>query len=136
VPQGNGAAGLWRPERESAAELIILSQEGSTLSGSAEGFSGSWAGGNDSATPITEGSIEGNKVNFKIGAVTYSGTVDGDRMELVRPPRPNARSFPNPLKLADESLAIGPAPDGSDPSRSPTARQEPNQPFVLRRVKR
>ena len=136
VPPGSGATGLWRPERESAAELIILSQEGSILSGSAEGFSGSWAGGNDSATPITEGSIEGNKVNFKIGAVTYSGTVDGDRMELVRPSRPNARSFPNPLKLADESLTIGPAPDGSDPSRSPSARRESNEPFVLRRVTR
>lgn len=135
VPQGNGITGLWRPERESAAELIILSQEGSTVSGSAEGFSGSWAGGNDCATPIPEGSIEGNKVNFRIGAVTYSGTVDGDRMELVRPPGTNARSFPNPLKLAAESLAIGPAPDGSDPSRSPIARHEPNQPFVLSRVK-
>ena len=75
-------------------------------------------------------------MNFKIDAVTYSGTVDGDRMELVRPPRANARSLPNPLKLADASLAIGPAPDGSDPSRSPTAGQEANQPFVLRRVKR
>lgn len=136
MPQGNGATGLWRPEGESATELIILSQEGSALSGSAEGFSGSWAGGDDSATPITEGSIEGNKISFKIGAATYAGTVDGDRMELMRPHRPNGRSYPNPLSLADESLAIGPAPDGSDPSRSPAPRRESNQSFVVRRVKR
>ncbi|HSU18544.1 MAG TPA: glycoside hydrolase family 2 TIM barrel-domain containing protein, partial [Acidobacteriaceae bacterium] len=135
IPQGAGATGLWRPENRSVAELFTLFQQGSALTGSAEGFSGSWAGGNDSTTSIQDGSAQGSKISFRIGDTTYSGTVTGDRMELMRSPRPNARSFPNPLDLADKSLAIGPAPDGSDPSRSPGSRPEANRPFVLQRVK-
>jgi beta-galactosidase len=136
IPQGGGVSGLWRPERESTAQILILSQQGANLSGSAEGFAGGWAGGNDSAISIEEGSATGNSVSFRIGDATYSGTIDNERMELARSPRSPQRPRADPLELADKSLAIGPAPDGSDPSRGPNARPQPSQSFVLRRVQR
>ena len=136
IPQGSGATGLWRPDHDSSAEIIALSQDGGKLTGSAEGFGGSWAGGNDSPTPVEDGSVEGNKLSFRIAGTTYSGTLDGDRMELVRSAPSNQRARPDPLEVADRSLAIGPAPDGADPSRGPLTRPQPIQPFVLRRVNR
>ena len=136
IPQGSGATGLWRPDHDSSAEIIALSQDGGKLTGSAEGFGGSWAGGNDSPTPVEDGSVEGNKLSFRIAGTTYSGTLDGDRMELVRSAPSNLRARPDPLEVADRSLAIGPAPEGADPSRGPLTRPQPIQPFILRRVNR
>ena len=136
IPQGGGVSGLWRPEGESIAQILTLSQRGEELTGSAEGFGFSWAGGNDSTSPVEEGSASSDKVSFRIGDITYSGTIDNDRMELTRSFRSPRRSFPNPIELADKSLAIGPAPDGSDPSRGPNARPQPSQSLVLRRVQR
>jgi beta-galactosidase len=135
IPQGGGTSGLWRPERESSAQLLILSQQGGRLTGSAEGFSVGWAGGNDSASPVEEGAANGSKISFKIGNTAYTGTVAGDRMELMRSPR-SPESRPNPLEIADSTLAIGPAPDGSDPSRGPISRPQPNPILILRRVNR
>jgi beta-galactosidase len=114
----------------------MLSQQGDKLTGSAEGFGFGWAGGNDSASAVADGSANGNKVSFKIGEIAYSGTVDGDRMELTRSLPNNQRPRLNPTELADKSLAIGPAPDGADPSRGPNGRPQPAQSFVLRRVNR
>lgn len=136
IPQGSGATGFWRPDREYSAEIIILSQEGGRLTGSAEGFGGSWAGGNDSPASVEDGSVDGNKVSFRVAGTAYSGTVDGDRMELTRSSQSTRRPRPNPLDLADKSLAIGPAPDGSDPSSGPTSRSNAAETFILRRVKR
>jgi beta-galactosidase len=136
IPQGGGASGLWRPERGTTAQILTLSQEGAKLTGSAEGFGGGWAGGNDAAASIAEGSASGNKISFVVGDVTYSGTIDDDRIELVRSFRLPRHSFPNPIELADKSLAIGPAPDGADPSRGPNGRPQTNQSLVLRRVQR
>ncbi len=136
IPQGGGASGLWRPEHETAAQILTLSQEGPKLTGSAEGFAFGWAGGNDSVTSVEEGSVNGNSVSFKIGEMTFTGTVDNDRMELTRSFRMPQRPRQNPTELADKSLAIGPAPDGSDPSRGPNGRPQPGASLVLRRVQR
>ncbi|GGA64006.1 beta-galactosidase [Edaphobacter acidisoli] len=136
IPEGGGANGLWRPEHDSVAEILVLSQQGAQLTGSADGFGSSWAGGNDSASPIEDGSMSGDRVTFRIGGTIYTGTVDNDRMELARSSRSDQRSRPNPLELADKTLAIGPAPDGSDPSRGPNPRPQPAQQLVLRRVTR
>ncbi|HZP06235.1 MAG TPA: beta-galactosidase GalA [Terracidiphilus sp.] len=136
IPQGGGASGLWRPEGEPGAQILTLFQQGDKLTGSAEGFGLSWAGGNDSAASIEEGLASGNKVGFRIGEIEYSGTIDNDRIELTRSFRAPRRPLPNPTELADKSLAIGPAPDGSDPSRGPNARLQPSQSLVLRRVQR
>jgi len=134
IPGGDGASGLWRPELESIVQILILSQQGEKLTGSAEGFENSWAGGNDSANLIEDGSASVDKVSFKIGDTTYLGTIDNDRMELARSSRAPQRSRPDPTELADKSLAIGPAPDGSDPSRGPNPRQQTAQSWILRRV--
>jgi beta-galactosidase len=133
MPPGSGVTGLWRPDRGSSAEIIVLSQQGGKLTGTAEGFGGSWAGGNDEPTPIEEGSADGSKVSFRIGDTTYSGKTDGDRMALARASRSN-RPRPDPLALADKNLAIGPPPNGSDPSRRPAPAPQPEQPLQLRRV--
>lgn len=135
LPQGSGVTGLWRPDQPSSAELLVFSQEGHRLTGSAEGFSGSWAGGNDAPTPIQEGSVAGNEISFRIDATSYSGTLSGDRMELVPASRSNQRPRPNPLDLADKSLAIGPAPEGSDPSHAPASGPQAVQPLVFRRTR-
>jgi beta-galactosidase len=136
IPQGGGASGLWRPDRESTAQILTLTQQGSKLTGSAEGFGFGWAGGNDSAASVEEGAANGNEVNFRIGNITYSGTVKDERMNLVRSSRSPQRPRPNPVELADKSLAIGPAPDGSDPSRGPNSRPQPGPSLVLRRAQR
>ena len=136
APQGGGANGLWRPENDSTTQILMLSQQGEKLTGSAEGFGFGWAGGNDSAMAVNDGAAAGNKVSFKLGEIAYSGTVDGDRMELTRSLPINQRPRQNPTELADKSLAIGPAPDGSDPSRGPNGRPMPAQSLVLRRVNR
>lgn len=136
IPQGGGASGLWRPVGQSAPEIFILSQEGTKLTGSAEGVGGSWAGGSDSPASIEEGSVNAGKISFRAAGTTYSGTVEGDRMELVPAGNSRQRPRPDPLELADKSLAIGPAPDGSDPSRGPTTRPQTIHRLVLRRVNR
>jgi beta-galactosidase len=136
IPQGGGASGLWRPEPETTAQILTLSQQGVKLTGSAEGFGFGWAGGNDSPNSIEEGSANGDQISFRIGDITYSGKIDSDRMELARSFRSPQRSRPNPTELADKSLAIGPAPDGSDPSRGPNLRPQPTQSLLLRRVQR
>ena len=136
IPQGGGASGLWRPEHESTTQILTLSQQGAKLTGSAEGFGFGWAGGNDSVISVEEGAANGNNVSFRVGETTFSGTVDNDRMELVRTFRLPQRPRPNPVELADKSLAIGPAPDGSDPSRGPNSRPQPSPSLVLRRVQR
>jgi beta-galactosidase len=134
IPTGGAASGLWRPEHE-VNQLFILSQDGSKLTGSGEGVNGSWAGGNDVPVTLEDGVANGNSVSFKLGGTEYSGTVDGDRMELSIVPHPNRHERPDPLELADKSLAIGPAPDGSDPSGYLWHGQPP-KPMVLHRVKR
>jgi len=140
VPQGAGATGLWRPEGMFSGGVFILEQQGTVLTGSVEGMGGSWAGGNDSAQHIEEGKVEGNAISFKLGGTTYSGTLGSDRIECVRSPGRGGpgRTRPNPLELADKSLAIGPAPDGADPSSGSGGPGRPQTipPLVLRRVNR
>ena len=134
--QGSGATGLWRPEQDGASQIFILQQDGNTLTGTAEGVSGDWAGGVDAAAPILDGKVDGSSVGFKLGNAMYTGTMKGDHIELVRTPvsgpqRPTAEE-----QTAELRPAIGPAPDGSDPSRSPFSRPPGPVPVVLHRVQR
>ena len=138
VPKGEGITGLWRPE--AAAEpslpsmgdsLFSLQQEGSKLSGTVEGVGTNFFGGGDVPISISDGNIEGTNVTFKAGNNSFSGNVKGDRIELQR-------SVPPPFAapVVEKSLDapdIGPAPDGSDPSRGPI-RPPSTLRVVLRRV--
>jgi len=66
-PAGTGVSGLWRPQEGAATQIFTLVQDGGKLSGTAEGVAGGWAGGADQATPLTDGTIDGDQVSFKPG---------------------------------------------------------------------
>jgi beta-galactosidase len=132
--------------------VFTLHQEGGgTLKGSLEsagggGFGGGgFGGGGGAGGPIQDGRVDGANVSFRVGMTTYTGTVSGDRIELQRsggfggrggrggPGAPAADAGPRP--------AIGPPPDGTDPSFGAGfgggrgGGQAP-QPLILRRVTR
>jgi hypothetical protein len=60
----------------------------------------------------------------------------GDHIELVRAPVPGPQRPKAEEKTAELRPAIGPASDGSDPSRSPFYRPPGPVPVVLHRVQR
>jgi beta-galactosidase len=148
IPQGSGITGLWRPEPPSGngnnpaiqffvgsgAMVFSLHQNGSSLTGNVEGGEGGFFGGDDVPTPIEDGQVNGNQVSFKAGRSTYSGTLNGDRIELDR-----KMSFPfrmRPPEKQSGGPAIGPPPDGSDPSIGNRRRIPSSIPVVLHRVQR
>jgi beta-galactosidase len=106
VPAGEGVTGLWRPAA-GPAQVFTLRQTGSGLAGTVEGgFGGGGA--------IQDGKVEGTSISFRVGNASYTGTVRGDQIELQRTGgfgRPN-----RPMPAAGAGPAIGPPPDGSDPS--------------------
>jgi beta-galactosidase len=143
VPSGQGLTGLWRPlptSDEALARLApdtntiyTLHQSGMQITGTMESASGSFFGAADGATPVEAGKIDGNSVSFKIGNSSFDGTLKGDRIELERKmPPPQA----NPPAPDPAGPVIGPAPDGSDPSRAPQRPMPTTIPTVLRRVNR
>ena len=148
VPKGAGITGLWRPASAAAGpgsefiEMIIggsnsiftFRQQGSSLTGSIEG-SGGFFGGNDVPVPIKDGLVDGSQVAFKSGNNTYEGKIVGDRIELQRRIK-LPWDVPTPPKENPNGPAIGPAPDGSDPSMDPTWKFPSSIPVVLKRVER
>jgi beta-galactosidase len=148
VPIGSGITGLWRPIAGSGGAtglpaslvgngtmLFTLRQDGNKLPGSLEGAGGGFFGGSDAGSPITGGKVDGKNVYFKAGNNTYSGTLEGDQIELQRTVEPGvalqrseAPTVPRPT--------VGPPPDGSDPSRNPNVRFPSSIPVVLHRVER
>lgn len=142
VLKGEGITGLWRPlAADARAEAFVptgdalfsLKQEGSNLSGTVEGVGTSFFGGTDAPTPITNGNVNGSAISFKAGNNTFSGNINGDRIELLRSGMPG---FTAPkVEKTPDAPDIGPAPDGSDPSRSPI-RPPSTISVVLRRVER
>jgi beta-galactosidase len=148
VPKGEGVTGLWRPQPASGAagrlaalagdanSLFTFHQTGNELTGTVEGGgTGGFFGGNDVPASIEAGKVDGSNVSFKIGTSNYSGTLSGDRMNLQQTTEPAAQ-MPHPEEPAGPRPAIGPPPDGSDPSRNPNFRLPAVIPVVLRRVAR
>jgi beta-galactosidase len=147
VPVGSGITGLWRPlPPEKAATGILaflmgngtmvftLHQSGSSLTGAVEG-GGSFFSGGETPAPIEDGKVDGNNVSFKAGNSSYTGTISGGRLELerkvevpFREPQIETPSGPQP--------AIGPPPNGSDPSRNPSFHMPSGVPVSLHRVER
>lgn len=149
VPTGEGITGLWRPAAAAASAsgdpmalamtgggdmVFTFRQNGGSLTGSVEGAQGFF--GSPSGA-IEEGKVEGAVVTFRAGNSTYSGVVSQDRVELkrtaasFRPPPPAPPSGPRP--------AIGPPPDGTDPSFGVGfggGRGQAAPAIVLRRVRR
>lgn len=149
VPQGAGITGLWRPEPASGnadnplLEFLVgtgnlvfsLRQNGNTLTGSVEGEGGGFFGGSDTPTPIEDGVVNGSDVSFKAGNSTYAGRLRSERIELDRTISMRFH-MPTPQKESGERPAIGPPPDGSDPSFGNHFRMPSAVPVVLRRVER
>jgi len=131
VPRGAGVTGLWRPAQGGGAQLFTLHQDGDDLTGGVEG-----GGGGEAGIAITDGKVDGDTVSFRAGPGSYSGKVNGDQIELTRtlnfPQRPTLSASESPAGKP----AIGPAPDGSDPSRSPLFRPPGPMTIVLHRVER
>ncbi len=110
APAGEGVTGLWRAA-SGGAQIFTLRQNGSALTGTVEGAGGPGGGGG----AIQDGKVEGGNVSFRAGNAAYTGTVKGEQIELQRtggPGRPNRPVLPPP----GSGPAIGPPPDGSDPS--------------------
>jgi beta-galactosidase len=146
VPTGSGVTGLWRPVPPASSDtsrlaqmmrgeaaVFTLRQDGSNLNGSVEGTGRSFSGGSDVPAPIMDGKADGNKISFKVGSGTYSGTVKGDQIELERSMEPRSSNTTSEPK---DGLAVGPPPDGTDPSRDPTFHMPRTISIVLRRVQR
>jgi beta-galactosidase len=148
VPVGSGITGLWRPVPSASGDsgllallmgagssVFTLRQNGSTLTGTVEGTGGGFFGGNDVPIPLAEGKVEGDQISFKAGNSTYAGTLKGEQIELQRTTDFGFRMQPPPKEEAGRP-AVGPPPDGSDPSINASFRLRPNAPIVLHRVQR
>ncbi len=146
IPTGPGITGLWRPEPLPGGSQVLaflaggdsvysLKQDGSTLSGSVEGAGVSFIGGMDVPAPVADGKVDGSAISFKAAGNAYTGTVKGDRIELQRSIN-LGWEMPKPPEKAVDAPAIGPAPDGSDPSIDASWKIPSSIPVVLRRVQR
>jgi beta-galactosidase len=138
VPAGPGITGLWRPAG-AASQVFTFEQRGNSLTGTVEGGVG-FGGGGDTPMVIEAGKVDGASISFSAANVAYTGTVKGDLIELQR-----TGGFPGgrggrgaPAEPAGPRPAIGPPPDGTDPSRGIGGGRGPQAPAptVLRRAKR
>jgi len=149
APVGGGITGLWRPAPGApgvtgmmaflvgnGTTVFSLRQDGSTLTGSVEGLGGGFFGGSDAAVPIAEGKVEGQSVYFKVGGSSFSGTIKGDQLELLRTIDLSRWLSRLPTEPTGPRPAIGPPPDGSDPSFNMPSRPPKGIPVILRRVQR
>ena len=147
VPSGPGVTGLWRPVLPSGGPgddfismivgvntVFTLRQDGGKLTGTVEGGAG-FFGGDDVPSPIMQGTVDSDRVAFKSGNSDFKGAVKGDRIELQRSVNLPWET-PKPPKEEPGRPAIGPAPDGSDPSIDATWQLPSSIPVVLRRVER
>jgi beta-galactosidase len=93
--------------------------------------------GNGGAGTIEDGKVDGDNITFRAGDTTYSGTLNGDQIELRKSlPRflGGRGTSPKSIDAAPRPI-IGPPPDGSDPSfpAMDFSRME-LPPLVLRRA--
>ena len=147
LPKGSGVTGLWRPVMPSgvpsedfvsmivgANALFVLQQDGDKLTGTAEGITG-FFGGDDVPSPIVDGTANGDQVTFKSLHSSFAGKIKGDQLELQRTVHLPWET-PTPPKEEPGRPAVGPAPDGSDPSTDPSWEVPSSVAVVLRRVQR
>jgi beta-galactosidase len=142
VPAGSGITGLWRAVAEGpggrVTPVFTFRQDGNVLSGTVEGSFGRGGGGE---TPVTiqDGKVDGANVSFSAAGASYAGTLKGEVIELQRTPGPmEGRRRRPPVEPTGPRPAIGPPPDGSDPSFGGGGGRGPQgpTPIVLHRAKR
>jgi beta-galactosidase len=157
VPAGTGVTGLWRPVPVAANagrgggngggdSVFTLRQNGAALTGSVEGG----GRGGDSPVAIEDGKVDGDNVSFRVGTVTYAGNLKAGQLELQRTGGAfGGRGGRGPAAPTTARPAIGPPPDGSDPSNFGTiaaltgtaagrggGQPQTPAPLVLRKVAR
>lgn len=119
VPTGTGVTGLWRPTAEADA-VYTFRQNGNTLTGSVEaaGGGGVGPGAGGAGGTIEDGKVDASGLSFRAGNTTYTGTVNGEQIELRRTGGGGGRGGRGGAPPAETGprSAIGPPPDGSDPS--------------------
>jgi beta-galactosidase len=135
VPATAEATGLISFLVGNGITVFTLRQDGTSLTGSVEGAGGGFFGGSDAPVPITEGKVNGNDVSFKSGNSTYVGKINGDQLELERKIVIPFRMTP-PAEPTGPRPAIGPPPDGSDPSFNLPRRMPQGLSVVLHRVEK
>lgn len=145
APQGGGVTGFWRPVKQEGNEVVeflvgagsmlfTMRQESTSLTGTEEGGNVNFTGGADVPVPIENGKVEGDHISFKVGRRSYSGTVNGDELHLDQTFDLPWR-IPEPPKEEPNRPAVGPAPNGSDPSIGEWHVPK-SVPVVLRRAER
>jgi beta-galactosidase len=116
--------------------VFTLRQNGSNLTGTVEGTGGGFFGGTDAPIPVSEGKVDGDSLSFKAGNNTFLGSVKGDQIELEKTILIPFR-MPPPPSDTHGSPAVGPPPDGSDPSINPERlRRRGGIQVVLQRAQR
>jgi beta-galactosidase len=133
APAGSGITGLWRPAPVAAAagrggggfggggasQVFTFRQNGNALTGTVEGAGGGRGGGGDTPIAIEDGKVDGANISFSAANVAYTGTLKGDAIELQRTGGAAIGGRGGrgaPAEPAGPRPAIGPPPDGSDPS--------------------
>ncbi len=124
--------------------VYTFRQNGNVLTGSVEAPAAGGPGpgrGGPVDGPIEEGRIDGSAISFRAGVTTYTGTINGDRVELRRTGGGGrgGRGVAPPAAEEGPRLAVGPPPDGTDPSFGPGRGGRGGQTpatVVLRRVTR
>ena len=138
VPEGTGITGLWRPAASDADMVFTLRQEGSSIKGEVEAASGGGFFGGPPGGVIEDGKIDGGNVSFRAGSTKYMGAVKGDVIELQRSTPPMRIPGMQAASGVGSRPAVGPPPDGTDPSFGAGfgGRGRAPAPLVLKRVKR
>jgi beta-galactosidase len=144
IPMGAGITGLWKSVSDSGSgflamllgspQLFTLTQEGGRLTGTVEGLGGLF-GGDDLPVPIADGMVQGDRVTFKSGINSFEGIIKGDQIELQRSVN-LPFGMPTPPKEDPNRPAIGPAPDGSDPSFDISGLSSSSLSVVLKKIER
>jgi beta-galactosidase len=119
IPTGEGITGLWR----AGSQIFALKQSGATLTGTVEGG----GRGGDTPVAIQDGKVDGAGISFAAANVSYTGSLKGDTLELQRAGGPARGGRPAPATPTGSRPAIGPPPDGSDPSNSSFVNPQPNR---------
>lgn len=141
APTGAGVTGLWRPVTAMADSVYTFRQDGNTLTGKVETSGGGGFGGRGapSGGRIEDGKVEGSNISFRAGTTMYAGSVNGDQIELRQTGGAGrgGRGGARPVSEPGPRPAIGPPPDGSDPSfAGGRGGAQPPAATILRRAKR